>query len=391
MRITPRALLIAASLAGAAAGTAACSKPADPPAADAAKTPAAPDSKVAPAAKDAPPPLPTTAPPTALASGGAERLIPGDAALLAHVDMQGLHASPLFAANKAVMEADPEGKKQLEALTTCKVPLSGIQALDIGVGADGAAVSVVVSGAGVGKLENLRCLKDTLGGSDWKIEEKDGKARLVFGPGEAFGNLVDDNTLAIVSQDWDAALQDRIAGKGSSVRDGALKDILPQADASKHVWFAGKLPPELAALASAGVAGMAGLRSVAGSLDLGTGLGLTLSFGLESPEKAKATFTDVQTQFDSVKGMAPLFGVPASAVEKVAFTVKDASVVMTAALTMDEINALSAAVNQLSAGLDADMDDANADDDDADDAKPVQPVQPVKPESDKKAPPPPPT
>lgn len=386
MRITPRALLIAASLTGAAA----CSKPADPPAADAAKTSAPTDSKAAPAAKDAPPPLPTTAPPPPVASGASgERLIPGDAALLAHVDMQGLHASPLFAANKAVMEADPEGKKQLDALTTCKVPLSGIQALDIGVGADGQAVSVIVSGAGVGKLENLRCLKDTLGGNDWKIEEQDGKARLVFGPGEAFGNLVDDNTLAIVSQDWDAALRERIAGQGSSVRDGALKDILPQADASKHVWFAGKLPPELAALASAGVAGMAGLRSVAGSLDLSTGLGLSLSFGLESPEKAKATFTDVQTQFDSVKGMAPLFGVPASAVDKVAFTVKDASVVMTAALTMDEINALSAAVNQLSAGMDeaADAADADADDDD-DDNKPVKPVKP-DPEPTRKAPPPP--
>ena len=386
MRITPRALLIAASLTGAAA----CSKPADPPAADAAKTSAPTDSKAAPAAKDAPPPLPTTAPPPPVGSGGSgERLIPGDAALLAHVDMQGLHASPLFAANKAVMEADPEGKKQLDALTTCKVPLSGIQALDIGVGADGQAVSVIVSGAGVGKLENLRCLKDTLGGNDWKIEEQDGKARLVFGPGEAFGNLVDDNTLAIVSQDWDAALRERIAGQGSSVRDGALKDILPQADASKHVWFAGKLPPELAALASAGVAGMAGLRSVAGSLDLSTGLGLSLSFGLESPEKAKATFTDVQTQFDSVKGMAPLFGVPASAVDKVAFTVKDASVVMTAALTMDEINALSAAVNQLSAGMDeaADAADADADDDD-DDNKPVKPVKP-DPEPTRKAPPPP--
>jgi hypothetical protein len=381
MRITPRALLIAASLTGAAA----CSKPADPPAADAAKTSAPTDSKAAPAAKDAPPPLPTTAPPPPVASGASgERLIPGDAALLAHVDMQGLHASPLFAANKAVMEADPEGKKQLDALTTCKVPLSGIQALDIGVGADGQAVSVIVSGAGVGKLENLRCLKDTLGGNDWKIEEQDGKARLVFGPGEAFGNLVDDNTLAIVSQDWDAALRERIAGQGSSVRDGALKDILPQADASKHVWFAGKLPPELAALASAGVAGMAGLRSVAGSLDLSTGLGLSLSFGLESPEKAKATFTDVQTQFDSVKGMAPLFGVPASAVAKVAFTVKDASVVMTAALTMDEINALSAAVNQLSAGMDEAADAADADADD-DDSKPVKP----DPEPTRKAPPPP--
>lgn len=355
MRLPPRALLIAATLA--ASTVAACSKPADP-AADATKSAAPGDGKgAALAPKEAPPPAPIQ-PPAPVASGASgERLVPGDAALLAHVDMQGLHGSPLFAANKAALEADPEGKKQLDALTACNVPLAGVRALDIGVGADGQAVSVIVTGAGVGKPENLRCLKDKLGGSDWKLEEQDGKSRLVFGQGEAFGYLVDADTLAIASKDWDAALADRIAGKGSSVRDGALKDILPQADASKHVWFAGKLPPELAALASAGVAGMAGLRSVAGSLDLSTGLGLSLSFGLESPEKAKTTLADVQAQFDNVKGMAPLFGVPSSAVAKVGFTSKDSSVIMTASLTMDEINALSTAVGQLTAGMDQAADD----------------------------------
>lgn len=356
MRLPPRALLIAASLTASLTGLTgglACNKPDPAATSDGATKSATPaDPKVTPEiAKDAPP-APITPPPSVASSGGTgERLVPADAALLAHVDMLGLSGSPLFAANKAAMEADPDGKKQLDALTTCNIPLTGIRALDIGVGADGQAVTVVVTGGGVGKLENLRCLKDKLGGSDWKIDEQDGKARLVFGAGEGFGHPVDDDTLAIASQDWDAALLDRIAGKGSSVRDGALKDILPQADASKHVWFAGKLPPELAALASAGVAGMAGLRSVAGSLDLSTGLGLTLNFGLESPEKAKATLADVQAQFDNVKGMAPLFGVPSSAVSKVAFTSKDASVIMTAALTMDEINALSAAVGQLSAGM----------------------------------------
>lgn len=378
MRITAPALWIAASL------VTACTKPADP-ATDATK---AGDTKstelVAPVAKDAPPlppNSPITAPPASGVSG--ERFVPAQAALLAHVDIQGLAGSPLFAANKAAMEADPEGKKQLEALTACNVPLAGMRALDIGVGSDGSSLGVVVSGGGVGKLANLRCLKDKLGGTDWQIEEKDGKARLVFGPGEAFGHLVDDDTLAIASKDWEPALLDRIAGKGSSIRDGELKDILAQADIGKHIWFAGKLPPELAALASAGVAGMAGLRSVAGSLDLSTGLGLALSFGLESPEKARATLADVQAQFDNVKGMAPLFGVPSSAVDKVKFTSQDASVVMTASLTMDEINALSTAVGQLTAGLD-DAGDLGAGDLEPDDAQELPSLGKLE------APPPPP-
>ena len=162
-----------------------------------------------------------------------------------------------------------------------------------------------------------------------------------------------------------------IAGKGSSVRDGELKDILAAADQSKHIWFAGRLPPELAALASAGVASMAGLRSIAGSLDLSAGLGLTLAFGMASPEQAKTTLGDVQTQFDTVKPLAGMFGVPLSAVDKVKFTTKDASVVMTAALTMDEINALSAALNQLNA--------AGADDLDQPPEPPEPPTRPIAP------------
>jgi len=361
MRTITLALLIAASVA--------CNKP--DPAADASKSGTAQSaSPGAEAPSDAPPPT-TIKPPPPPARGAADRLVPGDAALLAHIDMQGLGGSPLWAANKAVLDADPEFTKQMDSFSACNMPFSGLRGLEIGVGSDGQDVAIVVSGAGVGKPDNLRCLQGRLNTGDMKVEEQDGNTRVVFAGGERFGHPAGDDTIVITTRAWDDAVLGLIAGKGSSVRDGELKDILAAADQSKHIWFAGRLPPELAALASAGVASMAGLRSIAGSLDLSAGLGLTLAFGMASPEQAKTTLGDVQTQFDTVKPLAGMFGVPLSAVDKVKFTTKDASVVMTAALTMDEINALSAALNQLNA--------AGADDLDQPPEPPEPPTRPIAP------------
>lgn len=339
MRITTPALLACVF------AVAACNKTDDKPAAAKvaekdAKTPA-----VAPT--DVPPPVtpPTTAAP---AGGAADRLIPGDAALLAHIDVKGLAGSPLWASNKALMDADPEFKKQMDAFAACNMPFDGFRSIDLGVGADGKNIALVATGTGIGVPENLRCLHGKMEEKNWKIEDEAGKVRLVFDNGEAIGHIVDTDTVAIATKSWDPTVIGLLEGKGTSVRDGGLKDVLAQADQTKHVWFAGNLPPQLAAVATSqpGLASMAGLKSVAGSLDLSAGLGLVLAFGMENADKAKATLGEVQKQFASVKPMAGMFGIPATAVDKVQFDAKDAAVMMTASLTMDEINAMSSAMNK---------------------------------------------
>jgi hypothetical protein len=304
------------------------------------------DAKPAGTPTDTTPPATPAAPTTATAGTG-DKLIPADAALLAHIDMKGLAGSPLWASNKALMDADPEVKKQMEAFSACNMPFEGFRTVDVGVGAEAMNIAVVAQGAGIGKPENLRCLNEKLNDKQWKLEDvAGGKPRLVFDNGEAYGYLVDDDTLAIATKAWDAAVTGLMAGKGTSVRDGALKDVLAQADQTKHVWFAGNLPPQLAAMATAqpGMAGMAGLKSVAGSLDLTAGLGLVLAFGMENADRAKTSLAEVQKQFASVKPMAGMLGIPATAVDKVTFEAKDAAVTMTASLTMDEINAMSSAM-----------------------------------------------
>lgn len=291
------------------------------------------------------PALPTA--PVAVASP--DKLIPADATLLAHVDLQGLAGSPLWAANKSLMDADPEVKKQVDALAACNMPLTGFKSLDLGVGADGVDVAAVVTGAGIGKVQNLTCLQDQLKGENFRVEPQGGTHVLVLEGGEAHGYLVNEDTLAFVSKAWDAPVRNLMLGSGTAVRDGKLKDVLAQVDQKRHVWFAGTVSPKLAALTDAIPGGMSGLQSIAGSLDLTTGLALVMSFGMENPDRASATLAQVKQQFDTVKPMAGAFGLPPAAVDRVQFDKKDNAVTLTASLNMDEINAMRAAAEKAGA------------------------------------------
>jgi hypothetical protein len=298
-------------------------------------------------------PTPTPVPAAPLAISDTDRLIPADAAMLAHVDIKRLASSPLWAANRSLMDADPEVKKQLTALAACNIAFDGLRTLDIGVAGDGMNFAIVATGTGIGKPENLRCLHDRDGKKDWTIDQAGpgGRARLVADNGEALAHPIDDDTISFVSKSWDPAVLGLIAGKGTSVRDGMLKDVLAQADQSKPVWFAGNLPPQLTALATAapGMHSMSGLKSVAGSLDLSTGLGLVLALGMDNPDRARATLAEVQKQFAGVKPAAALLGIPSTAVDKVSFAAKDAAVTVTASLTMDELAAMSSKLRGASA------------------------------------------
>lgn len=324
----------------------ACSKPAEPNKADANKAALAPK---AADPKDGTAPLPTALPGVQdgpVAVSAADKLIPSDATLLAHVDLQGLASSPLWAANKALMDSDPEVKKQLDALAACNMPLDGFKTLDIGVDADGLNVAAVLSGTGVGKPANIECLQKELKGENFRLEEREGSRLMVLEGGDAFGHLVNDDTLAFVSKSWDGNVRGLIAGTGTSVRDGGLKDVLATADQSKHVWFAGTVSPQLSRLTEAIPGGLSGLQNIAGSLDLTTGLALVMSFGMDNPDRASSTLAQVQKQFADVKPMAGMIGLPTSAVDRVQFDKKDSAVTLTASLSMDEINGMRSAVEK---------------------------------------------
>src|SRR5690606_32470699 len=60
-------------------------------------------------------------------------LLPGDASLVAHVDLRALQAAPLWQHNRSLLDADPDARRTLEALARCQLPFEGLRSLDLAV------------------------------------------------------------------------------------------------------------------------------------------------------------------------------------------------------------------------------------------------------------------
>ena len=177
-------------------------------------------------------------------------------------------------------------------------------------------------------------IKEKNGGTDpWKLEDKDGKKQLTMeGEKGEVGYVVNENTLVVTSKDWAASVKELIDGKGKSAFDGSLKDVIGRADTSKHIWFAGTLPAEFTKEGPA-----AGAKDVAGDVDLSSGLGVRASVGFASADEATKKATELQTQFDGMKGAATGMGVPQTAVDSVKIEAKDTAVHVSASISNDDM------------------------------------------------------
>ncbi|MGB1276286.1 MAG: hypothetical protein ACPG77_11105, partial [Nannocystaceae bacterium] len=108
-------------------------------------------------------------------SGVCEQL-PGDAKMLAHVDLQGVGGSPLWARNRARMAKEPDTRRTLEAMEACKIPFAGLKSLDLALAPQSHQTAIVVRGAGVGDPTNLSCIRtqlaDMVGPEDFVLETR---------------------------------------------------------------------------------------------------------------------------------------------------------------------------------------------------------------------------
>lgn len=261
-------------------------------------------------------------------SAAASKLIPADAKIVGGVNISSLVKSKLYTDNKAAIEENAEAKETLEAMKACNLSFEKMGSLVIG--SDGGNnVVVVATGEGIGDETNLKCIGDKIKekqGSEtapFTIAEVEGKKVLtVEGEDDGKGFLVDKNTLVFASKGWETQVKELIDGKGKNAFDGDLKPILGRTDQSKHIWFAGQLPENMAGMLKA-VPNGDGIKDFAGSLDLSSGITIALSAGTESAEKAKALVEEAQKQFDQVKGMATGFGVPEGVTNSVKFAAND--------------------------------------------------------------------
>ncbi len=275
--------------------------------------------------------------------GGADsaKLIPEAATVVGGVDIAGAVKSSAYTKNKEMIEKG-EGKEMLDAATACNVPLDKWKNITFGADPKTNGFAAVVNADGIGNEKNLECIngkiKEKSGKEPWKVEEKDGKKVLTMGDGNV-GYIVNEGSIVVVSKDWAAGVKDLIDGKGKSVFDGALKDVIGRADTGKTMWIAGNVPTEM--LKGSPVDGA---KDGAASIDLSGGLALAASIGFGSADDATKKKDELQKQFDQMKGLAGTFGVPQSVVDSVKIDASGSAVTFSAKASDDDLDKIKAGV-----------------------------------------------
>jgi len=277
--------------------------------------------------------------------------LPGEAKMLAHIDLQGVGSSPLWARNRARMEKEPDTRRTLEAMEACKIPFSGLKSLDLALAPISHQTAIVVRGSGVGDQANLSCIRkqlaDMVGPEDFVLQPRAGSQVLVLKgdrpEDEMLGYLVDANTLVLATKPWSASWA---AGFGKSAGGGACAgDLVPalaRVNGAQPIWFAGTLPPNALPELAPEPGSDSGITSVTGALGLKNGLAIELQIGLSDASKAKSMTTLVQAQLDQLTGMAKQVGVPEGVLDSVALKADGSTLVLTAAIDMQAIAAMEA-------------------------------------------------
>jgi len=290
--------------------------------------------------RDAPPPPPPPLDHPALA------IYPADAALVAHIDLRRLFASPLWQRNGALMADDPDAQRTLDALAACGLALADLDALDLAVDGAGAKVIVDLRGRGVGSRATLTCLGGQLFADRpgaWSLEDHRGSPRVVLDGGAAYAHPIAEDRLIFAAAAWDAPLLERLAGRGPAPPQGPLGLALSALDTARPVWFAGRLPP--------GLGDQPGLVSVAGAFDLADGLALEIDLITATPQAAQDLQKSLQARLDALRARLLGAALPLAALDRALLEQRGAALHLRLHLTMAEINALRAAL----AAADADL------------------------------------
>jgi hypothetical protein len=207
------------------------------------------------------------------------------------------------------------------------------EVVTVGIDPTSEGASIVVAGPGVGKLDNVKCLAGKSTDGKVKLEQVDGKDVLSLGGGESFGHMVDDNHLVIATKNWNDTVKGLVGGTGTSVAAGGLKDVMARADQSQEMWFAMKIPADLAG-------GMKGspvekVTDVAGSLDIkaDNSIAFAVSMGAGTADDAAA----VSKGLTDMKPLLAASGAPSDLTDKIKIESAEAIVKISLELTGEDL------------------------------------------------------
>jgi hypothetical protein len=264
------------------------------------------------------------------------------AVLLGHAEAQAVWAK--------VEESDASFKTAMDVVRACLGRLEAID--DLVIGFDEAEHVVLVAHAtALGTDATWRCFQtETISrGKPFELVIT-GTARgegpqLRSDDDDGFGYFPDDDTVVMVSKEWDADVQARLRGEGTAAVEGSLVAPVARVQQGDPMWLVGRITGK----SESGLAGspMAGIDDVAVDLRL-EGVDLLVTTSVDAGEAADATRVRdaVQKQVDEFKAMLPMMGMPSSIIPKLAFVAEGDLVKLDLSFTGDELKSLREGVER---------------------------------------------
>jgi hypothetical protein len=231
-------------------------------------------------------------------------------------------------------------KGAMEVVRACLHQLEAVD--DIVIGFDDAEHLVLAAHAkGIGTDATWRCFQSealarslafdltligTARGEGPQLREKEGN----------LGYFPNDDTVVLVSKDWDAAVQARLHDTGTAAVAGGLAGVVGRVQQDDALWVAGRITGK----SESGLLGtpMAGIDDVAFGMRI-DGSDIVLATTADAGEAADATRMrdELQQQVDQYKSFIAMMGLPATLGPKLAFVTEGDLVSLGFTLTADEL------------------------------------------------------
>lgn len=267
------------------------------------------------------------------------KLVPEAASVIGGLDLAAIVAGPSW--EKTSQSFDADAKTAIEVATKCKVGPKTWKAAVIGADPTTESVVMALSATGIGKKETLDCIhaevKAKNGSDPWTASE-DGKT---LDMGDGAGHVVSDDLMVFASTAWGDSVKELVKGEGHAAADGALKSLIDRTDSGKHVWFAGRIPSDLSAMAAMAIGTSA--KDVSGWIDLSAGLELSVMVGVDDAAAAKST---LEGQWNEAKAGAAGV-VPQSVVDSVKIGSKDDALTLEAKASAADLDAMSKSLGSM--------------------------------------------
>ncbi|MBL4687680.1 MAG: hypothetical protein JKY37_24000 [Nannocystaceae bacterium] len=257
--------------------------------------------------------------------------------------IEGFSRAVAFVADQGDSSVPPA----LAAMATCGLEVAQVESITVAVD-EHDDKEVVVRGPSFGDPDKWRCVATELGNAgktpDFEIKQVAGTT--VLHSDELRGRFVDDDTFVLFDRGWEDEVNARLEGKETKgVLDAPLADVIARVKTDEALWFAMILSPEQQGELKDSP--MSTMTASWAALSVGDELAVTVAGLTPSDADAETARKTAVEQWESVKGMISMLGMPAALASKVEIKAAGDVVSVHLSATFDEVETMAAAIGRL--------------------------------------------